>query len=77
MIKKIDKLGRVVVPKGLRETLNLNPGDPLDVQVDGEKLTFSPYREGCALCGNSNSTVSFRGKAICRVCIAEIRGLDV
>lgn len=75
MLKKIDNLGRVVVPKGYRMMLNLEPGDALDVDVDGDTLTMSPHREGCTFCGAAESTVSFQNKALCPDCLSQLKML--
>ena len=75
MIKKIDNLGRVVVPKGYRLMLGLQPGDPLDVDVDGDRLVIMPHREGCTLCGGSNVLQPFLSKNICSECIEQIRAM--
>jgi transcriptional pleiotropic regulator of transition state genes len=75
VIKKIDNLGRVVVPKGYRLMLGLKPGDPLDVEVDGDRLVIAPHQEGCSFCGNPGELQAFRSKNICGECVEQIRGL--
>ncbi len=76
MIKKIDNLGRVVVPKGYRMMLGLKPGDPLDVEVDGGRLTISPHVDGCTFCGASESIHRFFDKGICGGCLEKLKNLD-
>jgi transcriptional pleiotropic regulator of transition state genes len=75
VIKKIDNLGRVVVPKGYRLMLGLKPGDPLDVEVDGQRLVIAPHQEGCAFCGGSGPLRVYRSKNICSECVDQIRDL--
>jgi len=75
MLKKIDNLGRVVVPKGYRVMLGLEPGDPLDVAVDGDSLVITPHREGCFLCGGSSVLHAYLSKNICSECVEQIRAL--
>ena len=75
MIKKIDNLGRVVVPKGYRQMLGLQPGDPLDVEVDGGRLLLSPHRDGCTFCGSVESTMLFLEKSVCPECIQQLRAM--
>ncbi len=75
MIKKIDNLGRVVVPKGYRQMLGLEPGDQLDVSVDGDNLVITPHKEGCALCGGSSVLHAYLSKQICSDCVERIRAL--
>jgi transcriptional pleiotropic regulator of transition state genes len=75
VIKKIDNLGRVVVPKGYRLMLGLKPGDPLDVDVDGNRLVIAPHRDGCTFCGDSGVTQAYLSKNICSDCLEQIRDL--
>jgi transcriptional pleiotropic regulator of transition state genes len=76
LIKKIDNLGRVVVPKGYRMMLGLQPGDPLDVEVDGGRLLLSPHRDGCTFCGAVEATQLFLEKNICPDCLQQLRELQ-
>ena len=75
MIKKIDNLGRVVVPKGYRQMLGLQPGDQLDLDIDGDHLVMAPHREGCAFCGSSGVLYNYLSKMICSDCIERIKEL--
>jgi len=76
LIKKIDNLGRVVVPKGYRMMLGLEPGDALDVEVDGGRLMLSPHKEGCTFCGEGEATVRYMDKGICLYCMEQLKGLE-
>lgn len=73
MIKKIDNLGRVVVPKGYRMMLGLQPGDALDVEVNEGRLMFSPHRDGCTFCGEADSLQIYLNKNICSSCLTQLR----
>lgn len=73
MIKKIDNLGRVVVPKGYRLMLGLKPGDPLDLEVDGDRLTIAPHRDGCTFCGATAIAIVHYQKNICPECVETLR----
>jgi AbrB family transcriptional regulator, transcriptional pleiotropic regulator of transition state genes len=75
VIKKIDNLGRVVVPKGYRLMLGLKPGDALDVEVDGDRLVIAPHRSGCTFCGDEDVAQAYLSKHICSNCIEQIREL--
>jgi len=72
LIKKIDNLGRVVVPKGYRQMLGLKPGDPLDVDVEGGVITISPHQDGCVFCRGANVAAVFSRKNICSDCLEGI-----
>jgi len=75
LIKKIDNLGRVVVPKGYRMMLGLQPGDPLDVEVDGGRLMLSPHHDGCTFCGSVEANQLFLEKSICPDCLQQLRAM--
>jgi transcriptional pleiotropic regulator of transition state genes len=76
LIKKIDNLGRVVVPKGVRQMLGLKPGDALDVEVDSGRLLLSPHNDGCTFCGEEESLKLFANKSVCPGCLAQLRELS-
>lgn len=73
MIKKIDNLGRVVVPKGYRLMLGLKPGDQLDVEVEDGKLSMAPHRIGCTFCGADAVAGTLLGKKICPDCLTALK----
>ncbi len=75
MIKKIDNLGRVVVPKGYRQMLGLKPGDSLDIDVEAGAITISPHRDGCVFCGGPNVAAVFSKKNICGDCLERIKSI--
>ncbi|MGG0723694.1 AbrB/MazE/SpoVT family DNA-binding domain-containing protein [Bacillus mycoides] len=59
--RKVDELGRVVIPKELRDTLGIREKTPLEIYVDGEKIILKKYEAGgtCAITGKvSNQNVS-------------------
>ncbi len=72
IVRKVDELGRVVIPIELRRTLNLNQSDALEIFVDGESIILRKYEPGCTFCGNANDIRDFRGKVICGRCIREV-----
>lgn len=69
VVRKVDELGRVVLPKELRGTLNMPEGTPLEVYVDGESIILKKYEPGCVFCGDMEITKVLRGKKICASCM--------
>lgn len=70
IVRKVDELGRVVIPKELRRTLGIAESDPLEVFVDGEQIILRKYRPGCFICGNLDAPKHlFHGKEICVECV--------
>ena len=72
IVRKVDELGRIVIPKELRRTLNIEEGDPLEIFVDGEEVILRKYEPGCVFCGNVKYVVEFKGKKVCTNCIKDI-----
>jgi transcriptional pleiotropic regulator of transition state genes len=71
IVRKVDELGRVVIPKELRTTLGIGEKDPLEIYVDGEKIMLKKYEPACVFCGDAGNAVPFKGKMICTNCAAE------
>lgn len=76
IVRKVDDLGRIVLPKELRETLNIDEKDPLEFYVEGETVILKKYQPGCHLCGNIEDLKSYRDKDICESCIANLKKLN-
>ena len=72
MVRKLDELGRVVIPVELRKTLDIKVNDSIEIYVDEKKIILRKYARGCFLCGEAKETQDFKGKCICIDCIHEI-----
>ena len=68
MTRKVDELGRVVIPIELRRTLQIEEKDPLEIYVDGEKIILKKYEPGCIFCGSADKLRTFKDKNICEDC---------
>jgi len=75
IVRKVDDLGRIVIPKELRKTLNIDIGAALEIFQDVDTVVFKKYNPGCCLCDNVDQVVLFKGNYLCRECIAGIRDL--
>ncbi|HSW10233.1 MAG TPA: AbrB/MazE/SpoVT family DNA-binding domain-containing protein [Bacillota bacterium] len=69
IVRKVDELGRVVIPIELRRTLDIEEKDALEIYVDGEKIILRKYEPACIFCGNADEIDNFRGKKVCRHCM--------
>lgn len=76
IVRRIDDLGRVVIPKELRRAHFIEEGDPLEFFVDGDKIILRKYQPGCIFCGNTESLQLFHGKHICTSCITKAAALQ-
>lgn len=70
IVRKVDELGRVVIPIELRRTLDIEEKDSLEIYVDGEKIILRKYEPACVFCGNADGVQNFRGKNVCRNCLS-------
>ena len=76
MVRPIDELGRVVLPKEIRRSFDLSPKDSLEIFTDGDKIILQKYAPACIFCGNADDVVYFNGKRICVECLEKIKKMQ-
>lgn len=69
IVRKVDELGRVVIPIELRRTLGIDIKDPLEIYVEGEHIIFKKYEPACIFCGYARDLKNHNGKNVCPDCI--------
>ncbi|MBQ9266866.1 MAG: AbrB/MazE/SpoVT family DNA-binding domain-containing protein [Clostridia bacterium] len=72
IVRRIDELGRVVLPIELRRTLDIDIKDSLEIYVDNESIILKKYEPACIFCGDAADVVNFKGKVVCKNCIHEL-----
>jgi transcriptional pleiotropic regulator of transition state genes len=74
IVRKVDELGRIVIPIELRRTLSIEEKDAMEIYVDNDRIIFRKYQPSCAciFCGNASEVTRFKGKNICKDCQADI-----
>ncbi|KXZ40632.1 transcriptional pleiotropic regulator of transition state genes [Alkalithermobacter thermoalcaliphilus JW-YL-7 = DSM 7308] len=75
IVRRVDELGRIVIPIELRRTLNISEKDALEIYVDGETIILKKYEPACVFCSSAKEVKSFEGKNICSECISKISSL--
>ncbi len=75
IVRKVDELGRIVLPIELRRTLNIDIKDPLEIYVDGDSIVLKKYQPACVFCGGSEDIRQIKGKNICANCVKELQKL--
>lgn len=75
IVRKVDELGRIVLPIELRRTLDIEVRDPLEIYLDGDRIILQKYEDACIFCGASRGLSNFRGKNVCRECAGKIQKL--
>jgi transcriptional pleiotropic regulator of transition state genes len=74
IVRKVDQLGRVVLPKELRSTMGIDGGTAMEFFTEGETIILRKYEPGCTFCGEMvDKLIPWRGKIVCRGCM---RGIE-
>ena len=73
IVRKVDELGRIVLPIELRRTLSIEIKDALEIYVDGEQIILKKYEPSCIFCSDARNVVNYRGKNICKSCMEELK----
>ena len=76
IVRKVDELGRVVLPIEMRRTLDISEKDALEIYVEGENIILRKYQESCVFCDSSRDLVNFNGRNICKACIEKLKNKD-
>ena len=74
--RKVDDLGRVVIPAAIRRSLDLQVGEEVEVSLDGDRIVMIKAADRCAFCGADDELTHFRGKGVCWSCTGALRALD-
>ena len=74
MVRKIDDLGRIVVPAETRRLFNIREGDELAIAVENDAIVLRKLEASCVFCEATTDVTPFRGRGICPVCRDELTG---
>lgn len=72
VVRKLDELGRIVIPIELRRTMDIGDRETLEIFVDGDKIVLKKYHPACVFCNDARDVISFKDKLICRKCLQGI-----
>lgn len=72
VVRKVDELGRIVIPIELRRTMGIEEKDALEIYVDSEKIILKKYEPACIFCSNAEDVVNYKGKNICKSCLTQL-----
>lgn len=76
MIRKVDELGRIVIPMEVRRIFNIDTRDPLEIYTDGKNIILSKFEQACFFCSSVKEVRSYKGKKVCRNCRKAISALN-
>jgi transcriptional pleiotropic regulator of transition state genes len=72
VVRKIDELGRIVLPSELRKVFGIREGNELEISVEGERIILQKRQDVCLFCEAANPTVEFKGRMVCEACAGEL-----
>ena len=74
IVRRLDDLGRIVLPIELRRTLNLEIKDPVEIFTENDCVILKKFEPTCFFCGSSKEVTDFKGKTVCAGCVKELKG---
>lgn len=76
IVRRMDELGRVVIPMELRNQFKIVEKDPIEIFVDGSSIVLKKYEPNCIFCGNSKDLTSYKDKLVCSKCLTKLSDLS-
>lgn len=73
IVRKVDELGRLVLPVELRRVLDISNKDPIEIFVDEYAITLRKYEPACVFCGSANGMTVLHGKNVCDTCAKDLK----
>ena len=73
IVRKVDELGRIVLPIELRRTFDIEEKDALEIYVDEATIILKKYEPVCIFCSDARNITNYKGKNICQKCMKELR----
>ena len=72
IVRRVDELGRVVIPIELRNKFGIAEKDPIEIYVDGSSIILKKYEPNCIFCGNAKKLSEYKGKLVCDKCLSKL-----
>ncbi len=76
IIRRVDELGRVVIPIEIRNQFNISEKDPIEIYVSGSSIVLKKFEPNCIFCGNTENLIEYNDKLICNKCAEKINKLN-
>lgn len=72
IVRKLDELGRIVLPIEMRRTFNLAEKDAVEIYVEGDSIILKKHQPNCILCGEAKNLIDYKGKLVCKSCVKNL-----
>lgn len=76
IVRRVDELGRVVIPIEIRNKFDIKEKDPIEIYVDGSSIVLKKFEPNCVFCGNSKNLIKYNDKLVCNKCIKKLNDLS-
>lgn len=73
VVRKLDNLGRIVIPIELRKTMGISIKDTLEIFTEGDEIILKKYQPGCIFCSDARNVSLFKGKMVCEKCLSALK----
>jgi len=73
IVRRVDDLGRIVIPMELRRTLGIHVKDPMAIYVEGDRIILQKHRDVCTVCGSDDEIIEVKGRPICKDCVKAVK----
>lgn len=75
IVRRVDELGRVVIPIELRNKFEIAEKDPIEIFVDGSNIVLKKFEPNCIFCGSTKKLSEYKGKLVCEKCLEKLSGM--
>ncbi len=76
ILKTVDELGRIVLPKKMREALDIDIRDKVEILLEDDRIVLRKHAPACIFCGSEQSIILFNEKRLCEACLEKLKQLN-
>lgn len=77
IVRRLDELGRVVIPKEIRNKLNIEEKDPIEIYLEGTSIILRKFELGCIFCNNTKELSTYKDRLVCKKCLEKLSNLNL
>ena len=76
MVRKVDELGRIVLPISIRQNMGIEARDSVEIFTDENRIILQKYQSSCIFCNNADELLYFNDQRICRECLEKLKKIN-